>query len=60
MGKVLNYYDFYCGECKYYLELWDKRKDCTRGWCDRNIKRVKEEDPGCPAFEIGLEGDEDE
>ena len=60
MGQILNYSDFYCGECKYFVELWDNRKNEARFWCDKHNKRIKEQDPGCRLFQIGVEeGDQE-
>lgn len=59
MDEVLNYYDFYCGECKYFVELWDNRKKEPRFWCDKLNMRVQEQDPGCQSFKIGVEGEEE-
>ena len=54
-----NHSDFFCEECRYCTELWDRRKDEARYQCDKHNKRVGEHDPGCPEFDL-MEGDEDD
>ena len=57
-----NYADFYCGECEYYDELYDRRRDDTKTWCNVHNNRVSYDNRGCAAFKLSQEweGEEDE
>jgi len=52
-----NYEDFYCGECRFFAELYDKRRNEIKEWCNLHNNRVEYENSGCPAFALE-EGDE--
>ena len=54
-----NYEDFYCGECKYYAELYDRRKDDIKEWCNMHNHKVEFDDKGSPGFKLIWEGEDE-
>ena len=52
-----NHEDFYCGECLFFSELYDKRRNTTREWCIKFNHRAEYENAGCPGFELDEEGE---
>lgn len=51
-----NYYDFYCEECNYCLDLSNRKGDATTKWCSAHNRRVQEHDQGCNLFVLYEEG----
>lgn len=47
-----NYADFFCNECRYYTELYDKKHDEHRAWCDKDGKSTLPKCSGCENFEL--------
>ena len=56
--ETLNYYDFYCEECNYCVQMFNRRKDGSTDWCSLHNKRVQAHDSGCKDFVLYEEGEE--
>ena len=54
-----NYADFYCEECNFCVEMFNRRKDDSNLWCSLHNKRAKAHDSGCSDFVLYEEGDEE-
>ena len=55
--KPANFYDFYCEECNYCLDMFNRRRDGSTKWCSLHNKRVNEQDQGCQDFVLYEEGE---
>ena len=54
-----NYADFYCGECNYCVDMFNRRKDNSTKWCSLHNKRADEMGEACQDFVLYEEGEDE-